>query len=102
MFAKVLFAAILLGALAEARPAGAETFIFEEPKVADVNLDWCRSLGEKCGQPAARAFCRANGYKRTTRFQMWVNPGVPTRTVADGDICDFPECDSFRFVECER
>jgi hypothetical protein len=73
----------------------------EEPRVDGVLLDWCRVYADRCGQPAADAFCRANGYRRSVRFVKWVNPLKPTKIISDGSICDAEGCDSFRWIECK-
>jgi hypothetical protein len=72
----------------------------DEPKVDGIMLDWCRRFGEKCGQPAADAFCRANDYRRSVRFVQWIDPGKPTKVISNGQICDSEGCDSFRWIEC--
>jgi hypothetical protein len=74
----------------------------DKPQVDGVMLDWCRRFGDKCGQPAADAFCRANGYRRSVRFVQWVDPGKLTKIISDGQICDSDGCDSFRWIECMK
>lgn len=80
--------------------ATAETIRIDKPQVEGVALDWCRSFGKRCGQPAADAFCRANGHRQSLRFVKWENPGFETRVISDGRICSIPECDTFRWIEC--
>ena len=95
-----LFAALVISST----PAFAQSDVvrIDAPQVDGVMLDWCRRFAEKCGQPAADAFCRANGYRRSVRFVQWIDPGKPTKIISDGQICDSEGCDSFRWIECKK
>jgi hypothetical protein len=111
MFARGLLIAALSTALtganavpslAQTDPADTNVVRIDTPMVDGVLLDWCRVVGEKCGQPAADAFCKAGGHRRSVRFVQWVNPNKPTRIISNGVVCDSPECDSFRWIECRK
>jgi hypothetical protein len=99
-FLPALIAAIVINAA----PAFAQSDVvrIDEPQVDGLLLDWCRSFSNKCGQPAADAFCRASGHRRSVRFQQWVSPRKPTRTIDGGGVCDDPGCDSFKWIECRK
>lgn len=95
--------AILL-AMGIASPTLAQTDAvrFHGPQSDGLLLDWCKGFGKRCGQPAADAFCRAEGYRRSVRFVQLVDPGKPTRIIGTGEVCSDPGCDSFRWIECRK
>lgn len=102
MFGKWVLIGLPLMVATLAAPAQSEILRFDKPTVDGVLLDWCRLYADKCGQPAADAFCRANGYRRTVRYVKWNGPGLPTKIISNGQICDDPGCDSFVWIECKK
>lgn len=94
----LLAALVIVGSPVLAQP---DVVRIDEPKLEGVLLDWCRKFGDRCGQPAADAYCRASGHRRSVRFVQWIDPGKPTKIISDGSICDAAVCDSFRWIECQ-
>ena len=84
--------------------ATAEDFTFNVPRHNGYRLDVCRTWGQGCGQAAADAFCRINGYERAISFEIDPKIGAvsPTMTLGDQRVCDQPQCDGFRWITCTR
>ncbi len=98
----MIFMAILVSGALGPTSVRADIVRIDQPEVDGELLDWCKFGARGCGQPAADAFCRASGYKRSVRFLQWINPNKPTRFIANGYSCNDPECDSFRWIECKK
>ncbi len=64
-----------------------------------IPLDWCRNWGVNCGKPAADAFCHFRGFAAANKFEMAPNIGR-TVTFAEHRICNNPDCDGFKTIEC--
>ena len=77
---------------------------FDRPRINGYRLDWCREWGQNCGRPAARAFCRAKGFRRVMSFDKANNIGdrTPTQIITSGQICGDRGCDGFRRIVCGR
>lgn len=81
-----------------------ETTTFENPMVDENHrLDLCLSWGADCGEPAATAFCEAEGFEKAARWEVANDIGdrTPTKTLRDGLVCDEGFCDGFSSVTCE-
>ncbi|MFP3921065.1 MAG: hypothetical protein ACLFU3_05085 [Dichotomicrobium sp.] len=78
------------------------TVTYRNPKWQGNRLDWCLNWGQKCGKPAANAYCRKRGHERTIGFKKASNIGdrQPTRLITTGAVCDDGHCDGFRFIRC--
>lgn len=63
-------------------------------------LDYCRTWGNECGQPAADAFCALKGYRRAARFAADLDIG-DTVVISSQQRCNDPGCDGFARIECE-
>jgi len=76
---------------------------FDQPMHRDYRLDWCKFFEGQCGQPAADAFCQANGYKTVHSFEIDSNVKVQTMIISNNAICDpaHHSCDSFKFIKCQ-
>lgn len=86
----------------EVPAAGTKTFI--NPAIDGYRVDWCESIGQRCGEPAASAFCRLQGYSGSVSHEVARHIGAqtPTRTLAAGEVCNEPECDGFKSITCVR
>jgi hypothetical protein len=82
--------------------ASAEQKLFNNPKLKGLALDWCRSIEEDCGKPAADAWCVKQGYESALKFSRIDDIGEPTRVISKGQICDEDDCDAFGKILCER
>jgi hypothetical protein len=95
-------AALGLIMLCSAAPALAETTTFSQPTFQGNRLDWCVNWAQGCGQPAADAFCKVNGYQSATSFAIAQDIGAvtPTRLIGSGAVCDQGMCDGFQYIAC--
>ncbi|MEJ2164282.1 MAG: hypothetical protein P8X90_02055 [Desulfobacterales bacterium] len=97
----IFFAAMLAAAAFSASPpASAAEARYNSPKVKGYALDYCQSWGQKCGRPAADAYCRSKGYRRALRYRVKQN-APPTKVISDGRVCNAPGCDRIDWVACE-
>jgi len=72
--------------------------VFDAPSVGGVRVDWCFAEARQCGQPAANAFCRSQGFGEASAFRR--APGVrPTRILGTGATCN-GRCDGFETIWC--
>ncbi len=103
MMQRLAYAVLMVTALvASSAVAQAETRRFANPKhPTGYNLDWCFTWAAQCGQPAANAYCRNQGFERATGFAKRGN-GSPTRLLGTGAICSQPGCDTFSYIDCQR
>jgi len=97
-----VFKSILLAAAASlvfAVPSHAANKSFTNPSVKGKRLDWCKEWGEKCGKPAAQAFCWYQDMGKVLSFTQDQAISLPTRIISSGQICD-TGCDSFKKIVC--
>ncbi len=82
----------------------AEDLFFPTPSHNGYRLDVCRTWGQGCGQDAADAFCRTQGFDRAQSFVVDPKIGAktPTMTLDDRKVCDQPACDGFKSITCTR
>jgi hypothetical protein len=96
---------VVLAAVSGAIPARAEVVTFSAPEVRGMRLDWCLYWARDCGQRAANAFCRTQGFADAQHFAIDQNlgrRGLVTVVLGDGRLCGAPTCSGFRSVICER
>lgn len=74
---------------------------FEAPRIDEQRLDWCYQTGKQCGQKAAYAFCRYQGYSAVSRFSLEINI-AQTRTVGSNELCVGHHCKAFSSITCQR
>lgn len=77
---------------------------FQDPVLDGYRVDYCFAWGDRCGKPAATAFCVAKGYAGALEWQIAEDIGAtsPTRTQGDKRICDQPACDGFFKITCSK
>lgn len=82
----------------------AETRTVEKPMFNGNRLGWCANWGADCGEPAAQAWCIAQGFAGTANFVKAPKIGdkFPTRLIGTGAICDSAECDGFKEITCVK
>jgi hypothetical protein len=104
MLRKLISAAFMGGmfALITVSASTAATKTIAKPMFNGNRLDWCTRWSEDCGRPAADAYCRAQGFLRSTNFAPEKHIGwrSPTRLIGTGATCDLNHCDGFRFITC--
>jgi hypothetical protein len=82
----------------------AEDQVFPAPVQNGYRLDVCRTWGQGCGQEAANAFCRVQGFESAKTFEIDPKIGAktPTMTLGDRRVCDQAQCDGFKSITCTR
>lgn len=75
--------------------------IYKSPKIKGYALDICREWGKNCGKPAADAFCKSKGHKRSLSYKVRKNT-PPTKIIRGGGICVENYCDRISKVICKR
>ena len=100
---KLIAAATIVGLLASALPAGAETKIFIVENQPDgYGIDQCLASGANCGKPMARAYCQSRKYGQALSFRK-AEPDEIAGGRASGDaVCGTRGCIDFVAIECER
>jgi hypothetical protein len=89
-------------------PAGAETrktaMTFQEPMLGDLRLDACLEWAQKCGEPAATAWCKTKGMSRAIEYphENVGERGFGTRLVGTNQVCKEKFCASFVYIVCEK
>jgi hypothetical protein len=81
-----------------------ESRIFPAPSVEGRRLDLCFVWGAQCGQPAADAFCQAQGFDAASVWEPEndIGAATPTIVLTGGAVCSHPDCDGFRTITCAR
>jgi hypothetical protein len=76
--------------------------LFEKPMYNGKRLDWCHNWDADCGQVAADAFCKTNGFARAKAFAQdpHIGDAQPTRVMANGAVCDQAVCNGFKAITC--
>jgi len=76
--------------------------LFEKPMYNGKRLDWCHAWDKDCGQVAADAFCKTNGFGRAKAFEQdpHIGDAQPTRVIENGAVCDQAVCNGFKAITC--
>jgi hypothetical protein len=76
--------------------------LFDKPMYNGKRLDWCHAWDKDCGQIAADAFCKTNGFSRAKGFEQdpHIGDAQPTRVIANGAVCDQAVCNGFKAITC--
>jgi hypothetical protein len=73
---------------------------YENPMAGNRRLDWCFTWAADCGKPAADYYCKAQGNDHAVDFKKDDNI-YKTRLLHTGQKCTDPECDGFKYIDCE-
>jgi hypothetical protein len=95
---------VLFGALAMAGPSAAETKIFLIDGSDAYGVDRCLLSGDRCGQLAATALCRANSFAKAIDFGR-VDGTEITGTLPGGlplKRCEGSACPVQVAITCQR
>jgi|GEM_PF-2163900 len=78
--------------------------LFRYPVVRSLRLNFCYRWGKECGEPAAAAFCKEEGYARAQRWKRDARIGAlfPTLVLGDDRICEKFLCDGFEEILCSQ
>lgn len=74
---------------------------FYYPRLNNNRVDYCYYKGKRCGQKAAYAFCRYQGYSSARHYQMQKNISS-TRTLGSNELCVGHACRGFKSITCQR
>ena len=82
--------------------AGVASQTFAYPVHQVYRLNYCLTPKGDCGEPAAQAWCRAEGFGKATAWEIDENIGAlfPTVVLGDNRICAQFLCDGFREITC--
>ena len=87
-----------------ASSAYADTRVFIIANQADgYGVDQCLARGDKCGAPAARAYCQSRDFAQATSFRR-VDPDEITGSVprGAGERCGHSGCNEYVAITCQR
>jgi len=87
-----------------ASAASADTKVFIIANQADgYGVDQCLAKGDKCGAPAARAYCQSRDFAQATSFRR-VDPDEITGSVpkASSEKCGHAGCNEYVAITCQR
>jgi hypothetical protein len=80
----------------------ADERIFVNPAWKGYRLDACLTWAKDCGQPAADAFCRTEGYARSFFSVLDPQSGYAhTRLIGTDQVCRENFCTGFQVIICE-
>lgn len=92
--------AMLLAFVCLASPALAESRIFIVANQPDgYGIDRCLADGDKCGQPAARAYCRSRDFAQAASYRRVERDEVTASIPA---ICAGSDCGEYVAITCQR
>jgi hypothetical protein len=88
----------------EVREPNRQTQTFGEPAYGGARLDACYEWGQRCGQDAATAWCKTQGFTRAIDFQTETvgDRHIVTKLIGTQVECREPFCASFVYITCER
>ncbi|MBR1121828.1 hypothetical protein JQ628_09930 [Bradyrhizobium lablabi] len=83
--------------------ASADTKIFIVANQADsYGVDQCLARGDKCGAPAARAYCQSRDFAQASSYRR-VDPDEITGAVPKAsDRCGHSGCNEYVAITCQR
>jgi hypothetical protein len=87
-----------------ASAASADSKVFIIANQADgYGVDQCLARGDKCGAPAARAYCRSRDFAQASSFRR-VDPDEITGAIpkTGGDRCGHAGCNEYVAITCQR
>lgn len=89
---------------APSRPTGPQEETFRFPVHQVYRLNYCLDGEQGCGEPAATAWCKSQGFDRAVRWTQEDNIGAlyPTVFIGTGSICDKFLCDGFEEITCSH
>ena len=87
-----------------ASAASADTKVFIIANQADgYGVDQCLAKGDKCGAPAARAYCQSRDFAQAISFRR-VDPDEITGSVpkTSSEKCGHAGCNEYVAITCQR
>jgi hypothetical protein len=74
---------------------------FRHPTVNTRRVDWCKTWGQGCGEPAATYFCTQKGFVRASKWEEDKDIGN-TLVLGDNKVCTPSGCDGFKSITCVK
>ena len=80
------------------------TQTFQFPVHEIYRLNYCLKWGKDCGEPAAKAWCSAQGFRHASDWKVDKNIGslFPTIVMGDNRVCSQFVCDGFQEITCAK
>lgn len=75
--------------------------VFKKPVYKGYRVDCCLRVNKDCGKPAADAWCRSQGYRRSSNCKIDAVKCLPTFLFGTQSLCNQTLCKGFDEVECE-
>jgi hypothetical protein len=97
----IRFAAVVAAGVAFAGPVQAETRIFVIGNDDGYGIDRCLAAGERCGEAAATALCKARQYAEAVQFGR-IDPAEITGGGARVARCEGSACAETIAITCSR
>lgn len=84
--------------------AAAPEQTFAAPMFDGMRLDICVEWAVRCGEEAATAWCRTQGYARASDYpaENVGTRGIPTRLIGTRQVCNGEYCGAFTRITCVR
>ena len=101
-FAKLLLASALVAAASSALADSRVFIVANQPD--GYGIDQCLANGDRCGAPAARAYCETHNFKTASAYRR-LDPDEVTGTIpaSGGQKCSGRSCASeYVAITCER
>ena len=83
---------------------GENSRTFETPMHGGLRLDACYEWAKRCGEDAASAWCRGQGYTRATAYPVENvgERGVSTKLIGTNAVCKEKFCEAFVHITCSK
>ena len=83
-------------------PPSAASQTFPYPIYEIYRLNYCLNWNKDCGEPAARAWCKARRFRGASGFKIDENIGslFPTVVLGENRVCAQSVCDGFQEITC--
>ena len=77
---------------------------FATPMYEALRLDTCVEWAKRCGEEAATAWCKSQGYVRATQYPIENvgERGVSTKLIGTKEVCKGTYCTSFTDITCSK
>lgn len=77
---------------------------FQYPVHEIYRLNYCLTFGKGCGEPAANAWCKTQGFNRASKWMIDENIGslFPTIVIGENRVCSQFVCDGFQEITCAK
>jgi len=85
-------------------PPQASSQTFDAPDFEGKRLDACLVWAARCGEEAATAWCRQQGFSHATLFttENVGSRGIETKLIGSRQVCNAPFCSAFARITCAR